>query len=225
LTNAQLTETYECARETTHNLGSLLIQLVRVVDTLHTPLPVMVTPSLVNYEIPSPQVLPFKLLQSRFPNNLPSVTLEVQKLIQENLLAQQKLLEIQYVSDRAKQALLDATTALNLIQGQAISKDGEYDIPKIFYHEDEEPTTSPSKLTGSITPPSPPSALLPPLLCPPPPRKSNGNDYASPRHVPPSLVTTNTKYRKGRLIAQWIQDLPSNPKHAEAMTLLHTSPR
>jgi hypothetical protein len=101
LANAKLTETYECARETSQNLRSLLTQLERVVDALHTPLPVVVTPSPVNYDISSPQVLPFKRLQSRFPNNLPSVTLEVQRLTKENLLAQQKLLEIQYVLDRA----------------------------------------------------------------------------------------------------------------------------
>jgi hypothetical protein len=129
LTITQLTKTCEYAIETTHSLSSLLIQLERVVDTLHTPSPVIVTSSPVNYDISLPQVLPFKRLKTRFPNNLPSVTLDEQRLTQENLLAHQKLLEIQYVSDRAKQALLDAITAFNIIQGQAISEDGEYDIP------------------------------------------------------------------------------------------------
>jgi hypothetical protein len=67
LTNAQFTETYECARETTHDLRSLSIQLARVVDALHTPQPVVVTTSSVNHGIPSPQILPFKRLRSRIP--------------------------------------------------------------------------------------------------------------------------------------------------------------
>jgi hypothetical protein len=101
VTNAQLTETYECDRETTRDLRSLSIQLERVVDALHFSSPLVVPTLSVNYDISSTQVLPFKRLQSRFPNNLPSVTLEVQRLTKENLLAQQKLLEIQYVLDRA----------------------------------------------------------------------------------------------------------------------------
>jgi hypothetical protein len=133
LTNAQLTKTWECARDTTHSLSSLLMQPERVVDTLHTPSPVIVSSPPVIYDFSSPQHLPFKRLKTRFPNDFPSVTLDVQRLTQENLLAQQKLLEVQYVSDRAEHALLDATTALNLIQGQAIGEDGEYDIPKAIY--------------------------------------------------------------------------------------------
>jgi hypothetical protein len=132
LTNAQLTGTWGCAREITHSLSPLLIQLERVMDTLQTPSPILVSPPL-NYDISSHYVLPFKRLKTRFPNDLPSVTLDVQRLTQENLLAHQKLLEVQNVSDRTKQALLDATTALNLIQGQAISEDGKYGIPKVIY--------------------------------------------------------------------------------------------
>jgi hypothetical protein len=77
LTNAQLTETYECARKTTHYLGSLSIQLERVVDSLHHPSPPVVTTSNVNPDTPSPQVLPFKRLRSRFPDNLQTVIQEV----------------------------------------------------------------------------------------------------------------------------------------------------
>jgi hypothetical protein len=46
------------------------------------------------------------------------------------LLVKQKLLEIQYVSDRAKQALLDAITELNLIQGQARTENMTF--PRFF---------------------------------------------------------------------------------------------
>jgi hypothetical protein len=113
--------------------------------------------------------------------------------------------------------------ALIIIEGQAISEDREYAIPKVFYHEDEEPTTSPPKPTGYITPPSLPSAPLPPPSCPPPPRLKSAS-YANPRHVPPSFVTTNNTRVKTRLTAQWLNDLPSNPMHAKAMSLLPKSP-
>jgi hypothetical protein len=86
--------------------------------------------------------------------------LDVQKLTQENLLAHQKLLDAQNVSKRTRQALLDALIALNLFQGQAISKEGENDIPTDIYQDREGTTTSPSKPTGS-TPPSHPLESLP----------------------------------------------------------------
>jgi hypothetical protein len=41
LANAHFTETSGCAREVTHTLSPLLIQLEQVVDTLQTPSPVM----------------------------------------------------------------------------------------------------------------------------------------------------------------------------------------
>jgi hypothetical protein len=92
-----------------------------------------------------------------------------------------------------------------MIQGQAISEDGEYDIPKVIYHEDEVPTTSPSKPTRTNTPPLPPSAPLPPPSCPPPLQKLNGFDYTIPFIVPPSL-DQNTKDRK--LLEKWLDSLP-----------------
>jgi hypothetical protein len=87
LTIAQLTETYECARETTHHLGLLSIQVERVIDSLYHPSPPVVSTSLVNPDTPSPQFLPFKRLRSRFPNNLQTVIEEVQKLTKEDLFA------------------------------------------------------------------------------------------------------------------------------------------
>jgi ABC-type amino acid transport substrate-binding protein len=87
----------------------------------------------MNCNISPHYVLPFKRLKTRIPNDLPSVTLGVQRLTQENLLAHQKKLEVQNFSYRTRQALLDATTALNLIQGQAMSDEGIYDIPKVIY--------------------------------------------------------------------------------------------
>jgi hypothetical protein len=94
----------------------------------------MLTSPPVKYDILSPQILPYKRLRPRIPNDLPSVKLDVQRLTQENLLAQQKLPDAQNVSNRrTRQALLDASTALNLIPGQAISEDGENDIPTVIY--------------------------------------------------------------------------------------------
>jgi hypothetical protein len=51
LTNAQLTETWGYAREITHSLSSLIIQLERVVYTPQTPSPVIVTSPPVNYDV------------------------------------------------------------------------------------------------------------------------------------------------------------------------------
>jgi hypothetical protein len=115
-------------------------------------------------------------LRPRIPNDLPLVKLDVQRLTQKNLLAYQKLLDAQNVTNRTRQALLDASTALNLIQGQAKREDGENDIPTVIYQDEEVPTTSPSKPTGSNTPPSPPLAPPPPLPCPPP--KADGRPSA-----------------------------------------------
>jgi hypothetical protein len=56
----------------------------------------------VNYDILSPQILPFKRLRTHIPNDLPSVLLDVQKLTHENLLAHKKMLDAQIVSDRAR---------------------------------------------------------------------------------------------------------------------------
>jgi hypothetical protein len=53
--------------------------------------------------------------------------------------------------ERARQSLLDATATLNIIKGQAISEDGEHDIPMVFVT---------SKPTESVPPPSPPSPPL-----------------------------------------------------------------
>jgi hypothetical protein len=78
-TNAQLSETVECARDVTHSLSFLLIQLERVVDATQTPSPVMLTSPPVNYDILSPRILPYKRLRTRIPNDLPSVELDVYK--------------------------------------------------------------------------------------------------------------------------------------------------
>jgi hypothetical protein len=55
------------------------------------------------------------------------------------------MLEAQHVSVRTRQALLDANLALNLMQGQAKSEDGEYEIPTVTYQDEEVTTTSPAK--------------------------------------------------------------------------------
>jgi hypothetical protein len=88
------------------------------------------------------------------------------------------LLEAQNVSDRTRKALLDATIVINLIQGQATSEDGDNDFPKVVYQDDEVPTPSPFRPTGSITLPSPLLAPLPPPPCPPPIKNSGGRSTA-----------------------------------------------
>jgi hypothetical protein len=51
LTNTHLTETWECAKEISHNLSYLLNQLDGVVDAKQTPSPVMSTSPPVNIDI------------------------------------------------------------------------------------------------------------------------------------------------------------------------------
>jgi hypothetical protein len=114
-------------------------------------------------------------LRTHIPKDLPSVLLDVQKLTHENLLAHRKLLEANNVTERTRQALLDASLVLKLIQGQAKSEDGDYDIPTVTYQDEEVPTTSPSQPTRSNAPPSPPLAPPPPPPpCPPPIHKFFG---------------------------------------------------
>ncbi len=113
-TNAQLTKTWEYAREVTHNLSSLLIQLEGVVDAIQTPSPVMLTYTTsppINYDILSPQILPYKRLKTQIPKDLP-VLLNVQKLTYDNLLAHKKLQDAQIVAERTRQALLNASLVL-----------------------------------------------------------------------------------------------------------------
>jgi hypothetical protein len=149
-------------------LSSLLNQLEGVVDAVQTPSHVILTSPPVNIDILSPQILPFKRLRTHIPKDLPSVLLDVQKLTHGNLLAHKKMLEAQNVCVSTRQALLDANLALNLMQGQAQSEDGEYEIPTVTYQAAEVTTTSPAKPTGSNTLPSPPLAPPPPPPCSPP---------------------------------------------------------
>jgi hypothetical protein len=148
VTSAQLTETYECARETTHYLESLANQLERVVDSLHQSSPPVVTTPSVNFDNTSHQVLPFRRLRSRFPDNLQTVMMEVQKVTKEDLFARRRLHEVTTESERIRMSLFHVTAALNLIKGQANSEDEELDIPTVTYSEENNPLASESQPQG-----------------------------------------------------------------------------
>jgi hypothetical protein len=71
--------------------------------------------------------------------------------------------EVTHESERIRTSLLHATEALIIIEGQAIRKDEELVIPKVLYCDEDIPSTSESRTSGTIPPPS-----LPPLISPPP---------------------------------------------------------
>jgi hypothetical protein len=100
-----------CTSETVHHLGSLTLQLERLVDSLQHPSPPVVTTPSVNFDSPTPQVLPFKRLRSRFPETLQTVIKEVQKLTKNNLFAQRHLQEVTSDTERIRQSLVYTTAA------------------------------------------------------------------------------------------------------------------
>jgi hypothetical protein len=123
--------------------------------------------------MPSPQILPFKRLRSRFPDTLQTVKQEIQRLTKEDLFARRHVQEVTHESERIRTSLVHATAALNIIEGEAISEDEELVIPRVLYCDEDMPSTSKSRTNGSVPPPSPPSAVV---TIPPPcvitPRKS-----------------------------------------------------
>jgi hypothetical protein len=157
LTNTQLTETWECAKDVSQELRTLLKQLEDIVDALLSPTPPMSTSPPSERDILTPQPSPYKRLCFEANHkDIPSALVDLQKLARENLQASRILLQSQNKSDSIHQTLLDANLAFKNMQGQAKSRDKNIEIPTVLYQDEEVPLTSTSKPTGSqILPPSP----------------------------------------------------------------------
>jgi hypothetical protein len=208
LTNTHLTKTWDCAKEITHDLSSLLNQLEGIVDAILTPTPVMLTSPPVDNDILSPQVSPYKRLRTHMPKELPSALVDVRRLTPENLLASRLLLEAQNASVRIKQTLLDANLTLNLMQGQNQSEDGDIEMPTVTYQDEEVPLTSTSKPTGSRTPPSPPLAPQPPAPCPLPFHAIHPKHVNCVRHLSPQVISKTENMNNLRT---WLNHIPTPP--------------
>jgi hypothetical protein len=103
LTNTQLSETWECAKEVTHDLRSLLKLLKGKVDALLSPTPPMSTSPPAEYDTLSPQPPSYKRLYFRANHkDIPSALADLQRLTRENLQASRLLLEAQNNSVRIK---------------------------------------------------------------------------------------------------------------------------
>jgi hypothetical protein len=161
LTNTQLTRTWECAKDVSHDLITTLKQLEGIVDALLSPTPPMSTSPPYEDDILTPQPSSYK--RSCFEANhkdIPSALVDLQRLTLENLLASRILLQAQNKSDSIHRTLLDANLAFKNMQGQAKSEDGNIDIPTVFYQDEGVSLTPTSKPTRSNTSPSPPSLVM-----------------------------------------------------------------
>jgi hypothetical protein len=98
----------------------------------------------MNHGMPSPQILPFKRLRSRFPDTLQTVKQEIQRLTKEDLFARRHVQEVTHEFERIRTSLVHATAALNIIEGQATSEDEELVIPTVLYCDEDIPSSSES---------------------------------------------------------------------------------
>jgi hypothetical protein len=107
LTNTQITETWESAKEVTHDLKSLLGQLEGIVDALRSPTPPMSYSPPPHCDFLEPPA--YKRLCSRTnPKDVPTALTDLKNLTRENVQANALLLEAQRTSTRIKKAILDA---------------------------------------------------------------------------------------------------------------------
>jgi hypothetical protein len=118
------------------------------------------------------------------------------------------LVSKQIIARGPKRTLLDANLALNLMQGQAQSEDGDYEIPTVTYQDEEVPTTSTSKPTGSKTPPSPNLAPPPPPSCPPPFHAIHPYHINCVRYLSPQVIS---KSENRKQLNNCLRDIPTPP--------------